>query len=190
MRERQKLTYLLKGFARGAIGIAAIVVLFLLTKESLNIEEIGWLEPFFRHPWLVYLTFAISEIMFGLLPPELYLLWAQQFESLGLYIYFTSTFAVFSYIIGIFNFSIGRWFQRTRLFRWLERKLLKKQEKKLEQYGLFLVVVAALTPVPFTGVSLLVGALNYPLSKYMLYSTSRFIRFAVYGVIIWNVISV
>ena len=58
--------------------------------------------------------------------------------------------------------------------------------RHLYRYGGFLVIVASLTPIPSTGVPMLVGLLKFPLKNYLLFSLFRFVRFAVYGFIIWE----
>jgi membrane protein YqaA with SNARE-associated domain len=56
----------------------------------------------------------------------------------------------------------------------------------LQKYGVFLILVAAITPLPWSAISMLVGSLHYPSKKYLLWALARFIRFAVYAAIIWE----
>ena len=57
--------------------------------------------------------------------------------------------------------------------------------KTLRRYGGFLIIVAAMTPLPFSGVALIVGATGYKFPMYLLVSLTRFVRFAAYAYVVW-----
>lgn len=94
--------------------------------------------------------------------------------------------AVLSYIAGLIGYFFGRYLNTTLLYRFIRMKFLRKMERMLNIYGLYIIIVAALTPLPFSGVSMLVGSVKYPLKKYILYSLFRFGRFAIYSWFIWK----
>jgi membrane protein YqaA with SNARE-associated domain len=56
----------------------------------------------------------------------------------------------------------------------------------LQTYGQYLVLVAGLTPFPFSGTAMLVGAVDYPFRHYLLISLARFLKFAVSAWVIWE----
>jgi len=49
-----------------------------------------------------------------------------------------------------------------------------------------MILVASLTPIPFSGVAMLVGSVHYPVNRYIFWSISRFAKFAVSAYVIWE----
>jgi membrane protein DedA with SNARE-associated domain len=91
-----------------------------------------------------------------------------------------------SYGAGLIAFFFGRYLHNTRLYRYLRDRYLQKSEILLQEYGLYLILVAALTPVPFSGVAMLVGSVHYPVKNYIYWSLSRFAKFALSAYVIWE----
>ena len=65
-----------------------------------------------------------------------------------------------------------------------------KLEGQVDEYGLAriegtmnMLVLAALTPIPFSPISMLSGSLRFPFKKYVLYSLTRIIRVMLYGLV-------
>ena len=79
-----------------------------------------------------------------------------------------------SYFIGFYIIPRLKWGQ----------DFLYKHEKKLipllERYGIWAVVMAAITPLPYSWMSILVGTLRMPYQRFLLASFTRVPRFAVY----------
>ncbi len=172
---------------RGLIWLAILIGIFLLFKKFIDVNYISWLTPVFDAPFLMIIVFLASEVAVGIIPPEVFMIWALRNNDIPGYISVIALLAVISYLAGITGYFIGRYLNTTLFFRFFRRKLLSKAEKLLNIYGLYLIIVAALTPVPFSGVSMLIGSVRYPFKKYFYYSLTRFLRFAVYSWIIWNV---
>ena len=95
-------------------------------------------------------------------------------------------FASVSYFMGYLTFLIGQFFYKNETFKFWKRKILKDSSQLVNKYGIFLIVVAALTPLPWAAVSLLVGSAGYPSKRYLKYALFRFLRFAVYGYIVFQ----
>jgi membrane protein DedA with SNARE-associated domain len=186
MRPGEKSSFLLRNLSKGLLYLAVIVVLMLLAKKYVNPDFVTWLAPVYERPLIVYLIFLISEIIIGIIPPEIFMGWATQSGIELDYALIILLLACISYMAGIVGYSIGRYFNRSSFYRLLKRRYFAKYSTYLNQFGGFLVVVAALTPVPFSGVSMLIGSVNFSLRKFLLYSLFRFVRFAVYGFIIWE----
>ncbi|MCF8378162.1 MAG: VTT domain-containing protein [Bacteroidales bacterium] len=130
--------------------------------------------------------YSVSELFMGIIPPELFIIWALKFGSLYDYIFYVFIFTLISYIAGLIGFLFGRYLNTTILFRYIRRRFLGKYHSLLQKYGYFLILVAALTPLPYSAISMLVGSFRYPMKNYLLWALSRFIRFAVYAVIIYK----
>ena len=142
--------------------------------------------PLYQNSVAIFSIFLISEIVFGIIPPEFFMIWALRHEVLLLYIQNIAALALMSYSAGVIGYFVGSYFNTTVMYRLLRRNYLGKYEQMFNNYGGFLILVAALTPLPFSGICILVGAVKYPTRKFFWISLSRFIRFIVYALIIWE----
>ncbi len=169
------LSYLLKGLAW-----------FAVFKKYIHLNFAEWLEPIFDTTRLIFAIYIISELVFGIIPPELFMIWALRTGELWDYVFLVFAFAALSYIAGFIGFLFGDYLNTTILFRYIRKRYLGKYHSLLQQYGVFLILVAAITPLPWSAISMLVGSLHYKKKKYLLWALTRFIRFAVYATIIWE----
>ncbi len=185
-KKQNKHAFLFKNLLRGFIWLLIIIGVFIFFKTSVHIDYDRILAPVYNYPEWVIVVFFLSEIMIGLIPPELFMIWALQNESAREYIIIILILSVLSYSAGIIGFLFGRYLNKTRLYRFLSRKFLHRSEQKLKQYGIYIILVASLTPLPYSGISMLIGAIKYPGRKFMLYSTARFLRFGLYAYLIWQ----
>jgi len=81
---------------------------------------------------------------------------------------------------------VGSWFHRTRFYFFIHEKFLFRYERFLRKYGGFLVIVAAATPLPFSGICMLVGAVQYNFGRFLMFAATRFLRFGLYAYVIWQ----
>ena len=63
--------------------------------------------------------------------------------------------------------------------------IIGKYERKINAYGWLVIVVAAITPLPFSATCAVVGAVGFKRNRYLFYSLARFLRYAIYGFFIW-----
>lgn len=178
--------FLLKNLLRGFLWLAVIVVAFIYARKNYDFTLETVLGPVYDQPTIVYLIFLASEVIFGIIPPELFMIWSLRTEVLANYINNIIALSAISYAAGIIGFGIGAYLKNTRFYRIMKVRVFGKFEKHLNNYGGFLVVVAALTPLPFSGIAMLVGSVHYSFKKYLWFSLLRFLRFLVYGIIIWE----
>lgn len=173
---------LIKGFVYLGILIALIILFKNYFKDQYDIIE-HWVSDDYL---LMLLIFLISEIFVGLLPPELFMVWSID-DPATVYTIIIISMAIISILAGLFNYWVGKKISTKSFFNKLfMKKRLKKYQKQYEQYGGGLIIVAALTPIPYALICLLTGSLSYPIRKFILFSSFRFLRFIVYGLIIWN----
>ncbi|MBN2480211.1 MAG: VTT domain-containing protein [Bacteroidales bacterium] len=184
--QRSKYTFFFRNLLKGFIWLAFIIALFVFAKHNIDKELLLRFEPFLSETVLIIMVFVVSEIVFGIIPPELFMLWALRTGQLSGYIGYVALFAILSYMAGILGYLFGRYLNTTRLYQYLRKRFLSRTEMLLQVYGLYLILVAAITPVPFSAVAMLVGAVKYPGKNYAWWSLSRFIRFTVYAWIIWE----
>ncbi len=173
-------------FLRGFGFLALLIAVFIFFKKNINPDYITWLEPIYGHPPLVYLIYTLSEVFFGLITPEIFMIWALNQGDTLTYIHIIFWLTLITYGAGWLAFVVGRKSRNTRWYNYLREKFLGKYESYFQEYGGFLVIVAALTPVPYSAVCMLVGAADFSAKKFALYSLFRVARFASYSAIIWE----
>jgi membrane protein YqaA with SNARE-associated domain len=184
-----KSRFLVTNLIRGMVYLAILLTVFLVIWNYFDLSYEKVLEPVYDRPLLVYIVFTVSEVVFGIIPPEFFMLWASA-EPYNLpYEAHIVIFAVISYLAGIAGFFFGGYFNRTRLYRILEERLLRKHAETLRKYGYFLLIVAALTPLPFSAVCMLMGAVKYSTGRFLLFSALRFLKFAAYATVIFHTAS-
>lgn len=186
MAAQEKSSFFLRNLARGFVWLGIIVALFVFTKHNVNRDLFLRFEPFFDQTLLILFIFAVSEIVIGIIPPELFMIWSLRFGSSVTYIGYIILLAGISYLAGFIAYIFGRYLHNTKPYEYLRNKYLRRSEVLLHEYGLYLILVAALTPIPFSGVAMLVGAVHYPVRKYIYLSMGRFVKFAISGWVIWE----
>lgn len=174
---------LIKGFVYLLVLIGLIIVFKSLFKSQYDALEHQVSDNYV----LMMGIFLVSEIIVGILPPELFMIWSIDDPGFA-YTFIVIFMALFSILAGWINYRLGKFISTKEFFMNLFKKRLrlKKYQQRYEQYGSGLIIVAALTPLPFALISLLTGTLAYPQKKYLIFASFRIIRFVVYGILIWN----
>jgi hypothetical protein len=178
--------FLLRNLGRGFIWLIVIVGGYFFAQNNLDFTLESVLGPVYEKPTIIYMMFLSSEVIFGIIPPEFFMIWSLRAEILSTYIDNIIALSFISYAAGVIGFLIGQYLNRTAFFVVMKRRVFGKYIKHLNQYGGFLVIVAAITPLPFSGIAMLVGSVKYSFRKYLYFSLFRFARFLVYSMIIWE----
>lgn len=178
--------FLVRNLLKGFLWLAIIVAGYLFLREKYDFTLESVLGPFYNRPSVIYFIFLASEVIFGIIPPEFFMIWSLRSEILLNYVNNIIALSFISFTAGVIGFGIGAYLKNTRFYRIMKIRVFGKFEKHLNNYGGFLVVVAALTPLPFSGIAMLVGSVHYPFRKYLWFSLFRFVRFVAYGIIIWE----
>lgn len=164
-----------------------IIALFLFVKKYFGEYYAVWMEKIYDRNVLVYLVFSASEVFFGIIPPELFMIWAIKNGNTSAYIGHVTLFALLSYFAGVLGFYIGQKFSKTQLYINFKNKFAVQFERNVKRFGGYMLVVAALTPIPYSAVCMIAGAANFKTSDFLMVGISRFARFAVYAFIVWQV---
>lgn len=183
----EKRNFLIRQLLRGLLFLAFLIGLFLMFNKIFP-EELRerWFSSIYDNTKLVIAVFVGSEILFGIIPPEVFMLWAFRTGHLGNYYLSIGVLSIISYFAGSFNFFLGRRIKDTLLFIKIRRLWLRKSLLLFEKYGEYLVIVASVTPIPFSAIALLSGAGNLDPRKYLKYSLWRIVRFFVYAFILYQ----
>ena len=160
--------------------------LFLFNKYVFNINDgLESITEVFSVVGVLVVFFA-SESFLGLIPPEIFIAWSKKTTEPILNL---TLMATLSYIGGIISFFIGKATLKFRIIKdYLENKMAK-QLKNSSKWGGFLIVVGALLPVPFSITCMASGMIKYPLKGVLLFGLLRFVRFAIYGAAIFQVVN-
>ena len=181
-----KITFLLKNLMKGLFWLVVLAVSYVIIQKYFGFDLKVFLGPLYDNNLVIYFIFLVSELIFGIIPPEFFMLWAANKNLWPLYLQHVTALMFISYLAGIIGYLIGAKFGETKFYRLLKRNRLGQFEKHFRQFGGFLVVVAALTPIPFSGICMLVGSVKYNFKKFIWISMSRFIRFFLYAAIVWE----
>ncbi len=182
-KERRR--FFLGNMLRGAIWLFLILGFFILL-EWMEFDYYAFLNPFYNRPFLLVLIYTFSEVFFGIIPPELFMIWARGYGDIVRYTGMVAVLASISYMAGILGYFIGRLLGRTTFFKRLEKRRLNKVIPLMRKYGFSLVIIAALTPVPFSATCMVTGSVRYSFRKFLLFAGFRFIRYALYSYFVWH----
>ena len=161
-----------------AIGIFAMNHFFNINAALIRLTEI-------LPSYGVLSFFFVSETLLGLIPPEIFIAWAGKMYSPWFYL---SLLALLSYGGGLVSYWMGRSITKMpSVHNYLETKM-EKQLKNSKKWGGFLIVVGALLPLPFSISCIAAGLIEFPFKNVILYGSLRLVRFAIYGLIIFNVL--
>lgn len=187
MKLSPRMRFLVSNGLKGLVWLLVFLGAYFLVKEVVvSRNPDAWVERFYARPEIIYLIYGASEFFFGILPPELFMIWAINKADTLHYFMNLAFFAGVSYAMGYITFLIGRFFYQYKSFRYFKKTYLKEHWPLLKKYGLFLIIVAALTPLPWAAISMLVGSAGYPSKRFLKYALFRILRFAVYGYIIFQ----
>ena len=183
---KDRIRFFLSYLLRGLIWLAVVVGGYFYLEANYDITLKGILGDLYDQPIIFYSIFFVSEAVFGIIPPELFMIWSLRDEILSHYILNIGALSVISYLAGLLGYFIGSHFSTTQFYRTVRKNYLGRFEKHLNRFGGFLVIVAALTPLPFAGICMLMGTVKYPYRRFLLFATFRFARFFVYAIFVWE----
>jgi hypothetical protein len=134
---------------------------------------------------LVLAFFFVSETALGLIPPDLFIIWAKQFASPYAMV---ALLAVLSYAAGLLAYYLGvRLVAINRLSHYINVKFAK-QFTMLRSWGAPIIIVAALLPLPYSTMCLGAGMLKYSFIKLALLGIFRIVRFFIYALVLFQVV--
>lgn len=170
---------LLKNIAKGLMWLAVLLLLFYIFEEYTNFN--AFLEHIAQWPVAVYSVFTASEIVFGIIPPEFFVKWSESHGLFNTYVANVALLAVISYAAGVLGYYIGANLRNVAIFKPYFDRYIRRYKNLLKRYGGFLIIIGAVTPVPFSAICMLIGATNFNFKKFLLISLTRFLRFAFYS---------
>lgn len=164
-----------------AIYLLILVPLFLLAKRLVDFNSIFGSITENLSDASVIIIFFISESFLGMIPPDIFMIWATKFNSPFLVL---TMLGVLSYVGSAISYQIGFGLSKIpKVNAYLEQKL-ERYIFLTRKWGGAFIVIAALFPFsPLSLVVIAVGLLKYPFKLYLLYGISRIIRFLFQGLL-------
>jgi membrane protein YqaA with SNARE-associated domain len=186
--EETRSSFLFRNLFKGLIWFAVIIVVFVLMEGYIQKNFKEHIDVIRANPEILYCIYTLSEIVFGILPPEIFMMiWILDDINLRGFITNLAILTIISYGAGVLGYYIGKVFSKTKFYQErIREKYLKQYEGKLKTYGGYLVFVGAVTPVPFSATCMLAGSVNLNIKYFLLICITRILRYAVYGAIVWN----
>lgn len=168
----------------GRIIIVFIVALLFFEYFIIDIDSL--LNTLVKNysPKIILLAFMISETLLGLLPPEIFIAWSAKSSAPWTNLFLLATI---SYLGGVLAYGTGKLlFLIPSVKNYLEHKV-DKHISNLRKWGGLFVLVGAMLPIPHAFVSMASGLIKYRFRNYLLWALFRYMRFAIYGLIIFQV---
>jgi uncharacterized membrane protein YdjX (TVP38/TMEM64 family) len=171
-----------------SIYAVVIVLVFLVGRYLVDFNALfgGMIDRFSDN--FVLLLFFISESFTGMIPVDLFVIWAQKFELPLLWL---ALLGILSYAGGVISYGIGKWIStRPRMKRFSERRLVRYMDFVRKWGGAFIVIAALLPFTPFSLVVIAVTLFKYPFRLFLLFALARLARFILQGIFFFDLLKV
>lgn len=179
--------FLFRNLLKGFLWFAVIITAFILLEDYLQENFRDTIESIYDKPLPLFGIFFTSEVVFGLIPPEFFMMvWILHDISLTAFIINLTVLTILSYIAGVIGYWIGKRFSTTAFYTRLHNRYLAQYDRNLQRYGGYLVFVGAVTPVPFSATCMLAGSIHYNFREFLLICITRVLRFVIYGWMVWS----
>ena len=144
------------------------------------------LEKFAESEWSLVILGIMTffESVFSPLPPDPLLI-AMALLSPNQAILFGVICTMFSVLGAVFGYGLGIWFGKPLLSKMISESLIDKAEVFFNRYGVWAILIAAFTPIPYKVFAILSGILQLNMKKFLIASLiGRGGRFITLGVLI------
>ena len=168
------------------LGASILIILglfYLIDGYIINIDDaMAWVTEILSPAGLIS-VFFFSEVSFGFITPELLIVWADETLKPN---WMLTLLATLSYTAGIVSYFIGRFWSTRKIVR---ERILERNATTMDQlrrFGGLLIILAALTPLPYPIVCQLSGMNKYPFKYFVWITLVRFLRFGLYGALLFS----
>ena len=134
---------------------------------------------------IVLSVFFVSETILGLIPPDLFIVWAKQFAHPYAIVLLLATL---SYTAGLVAYYMGFKLGAIEKVSAIINVKFAAQFKMLRSWGGLIIVIAALLPLPYSTMCLGAGMLKYSLKALLILGLFRFVRFFAYAAVLYQVV--
>lgn len=163
---------------------AFMLVYFLLDSFVLDTKEL------FDHvvanfsAVYVFMVFFVSEILMGIVPPEIFIAWGLESINPWLYMFLL---AGLSYATGIVAYLLGLMLSRLPSVRNYVNHKIPHHITNLRRWGGVFIFAGAMLPLPHALVSFSSGVIKFRFKHYLLWALFRFARFFIFAVVMFQI---
>jgi len=165
-----------------------IFLVFLIGKYLVDFN--GFFNAFIERlsDQFVILLFFVSESFMGMIPVDLFVIWAQKFEHPMPYL---ALLGILSYAGGVISYGIGLWISSRPKIKLFTERRLKNYIGFIRKWGGAFIVIAALFPfTPFSLVVIAITMLKYPFRLFLLFALTRLVRFVLQGIFFFDLLKI
>lgn len=169
-----------------SIKIVALYIVIILTflLISKNLVDLSQSSHFLANNFtdgFVLIVFLISESFLGMIPPDIFMIWATKFDSPFLVL---TILGLLSYIGGIFSYQIGYWLSTRPKIKAYSERALNKYILLAGKWGGAFIIISSLFPFsPFSMVVMAISLLKYPFRLFLFFGLFRIARFIFQGLL-------
>jgi membrane protein YqaA with SNARE-associated domain len=171
-----------KHLIRGIIFLFILVALvsaLALSFEPQIREFADWLTNNFGF-WGLSASVFVADLIISPIPPDAALFFIGQSSMHEQWIVWVPLLGLVSTVAGLCGWFVGRRLQRVRFFKRLIASFRREHRTSIKRFGFWMVVIGALTPLPFSLTCWVAGIFKLPLQTFMLAALARVPRFVVY----------
>jgi len=77
-KNRDRIDFFLRQFGKGFLFLIVIIGGYILGSRYFGFDLKEIMGPLYERPTIVYGIFLISEVVFGIIPPEFFMIWSQR----------------------------------------------------------------------------------------------------------------
>ncbi len=183
----EKQRFVIKYVLRGLLSLALVFVVWLVFKKFyFDHNPEYWIDKFYGNGLVIHLIYVASEIFFGIIPPELFMFWAIHAGDTLNYILNLGFFATVSLGAGHLTFWIGKYLAKVFGKRVRNERFITKYLPVVNRFGSVIIIISALTPLPWATITMIMGVLGYKYRKFTYFSLFRILRFGINGFLIYQ----
>jgi len=157
-----------------------MLVLFALDNFVIDIEALFNYMVLNFNALYVFVGFFLSELLMGIVPPELFIAWGLETLNPWIHMFFL---AALSYISGIITYWFGLMLYRIPAVRKYMYKKYSNHLFNLRRWGGLFIFAGAMLPLPHALVSFLSGLIKFKFRHYLYWALFRFARFFIFALI-------
>ncbi|MFY7811477.1 MAG: YqaA family protein [Flavobacterium sp.] len=178
--------FILTGVKKSILPLFIVVtILMIINYRFINLNELIENLTKNMNTSSIFIFFFFSETILGLIPPDIFIAWSKTTSTPLINL---SILATISYCGGITAYFLGKSLLKFEKIKEYVEVKFKIHIKNINKWGGWLIAVGALLPLPFSISTLVAGMVSYNLRNTILFALLRFLRFVIYGAVIYNVL--
>ena len=113
-KNKERADFFLLQLGKGFLFLIVIIGGYILASRYLGFDLKEIMGPLYEKPTIIFSIFWISEVVFGIIPPEFFMIWSQRHGDLSIFINNVSMLMGISYVAGVLGYWFGAYLNGTR----------------------------------------------------------------------------